>query len=443
MNGKVGFVSLGCAKNLVNSEQMVYLTREAGYEIVGDPEQGADAVVVNTCGFIESAKSEAIENILRLAELKKTGKIKKILVAGCLAERYKAEILQELPEVDGLLGCGSYHEVVRALDRALAGEMPSLFGNIDAPVDESPRLLSTPGYTAYLRIAEGCDNRCAYCVIPSLRGKYRSRPMEQVLAEAKELAAGGVRELIVIAQDITRYGTDLYGRRALPELLAKLCAIPELHWVRLHYLYPDEIDGKLIETVAREDKILKYLDIPIQHVNDAILRRMNRRGTKAEIAALFRRLRREIPGLVLRTSIICGLPGEGEAEFEELCDFLREAKIERAGVFAYSPEEGTPACSMTDRADGETAAHRVELLVDLQSRVMDEFNESLLGRRAEVLCEGYDAETGCFWGRSRADSPDVDGRVLFAAGRSVAPGEFVFVRLESAEDGVLSGTLEE
>ncbi|SMC48202.1 30S ribosomal protein S12 methylthiotransferase RimO [Papillibacter cinnamivorans] len=442
MKPTICFISLGCAKNLVNSEQMMYLTEQAGYTVTGEPE-GASAVVLNTCGFIDSAKSEAIDHILRLGELKREGRIGKILVAGCLAERYRQEILEELPEADGLLGCGSFHEVVSGIEAALRGETPCLFGDVDAPEAEIPRIQATPWYTAYLKIAEGCDNRCAYCVIPSLRGRYRSRSMEEIVREAEELARRGVRELIVVAQDITRYGTDRYGKRMLPELLRFLCRIEDFRWIRLHYLYPDEIDGELIRTIAREDKILKYLDIPIQHVNDEILRRMNRRGTKEEITALFRRLREEISDLVLRTSIICGLPGEGEAEFEELCDFLREAKIERAGIFPFSPEEGTAACDMPDQADRETAERRRMLLTELQSEIMDRFNEGLRGRLLTVLCEGIDEETGLFQGRSWAESPDVDGRILFTADRTVSPGEMVPVRILGAEDGTNVGRLEE
>ena len=438
---KVAFISLGCAKNLVNTEQMMALTRDAGYELVSDPE-GADVAVLNTCGFIDSAKSEAIQNILELAALKDAGKLGKLLVAGCLSQRYQDELEQEMPEVDGVLGTGSYTDIVSALEEVTAGGHPRRFGDIDHTEEDGARVVSTPPYTAYLKIAEGCDNRCSYCIIPYLRGRYRSRSMESLLAEAKALADRGVQELIVIAQDITRYGTDLYGRRRLGDLLTELCRLP-FHWVRLHYLYPDEVDDDLIDVLAREHKILRYIDIPLQHINDGILKAMNRRSTKAEIIALLNKLRQRLPGLVLRTSLICGLPGEGEAEFEELCEFLQDAGIERAGIFQFSPEEGTPAAVMEHQVEPETAARRVELLVELQSRVMDAYNESRLGETLEVLCEGFDPEMGCYAGRSYADSPDVDGRVFFTAAGLVPAGTFVNVRITGTSDGDLTGEIEE
>lgn len=438
---KVAFISLGCAKNLVNTEQMMALVRDAGYLVAGEA-PGADAAVVNTCGFIDSAKSEAIHEILELVALKEAGRLGKILVAGCLAQRYKEEILTELPEVDGLIGTGSYTDVVTALETMMEGDVPTFFGDIDNTIEDGARLVSTFPRTAYLKIAEGCDNRCAYCVIPSLRGKYRSRAMESLLEEAGELARQGVKELIVIAQDITRYGTDRYGKRRLAELLGELCRL-DFHWIRLHYLYPDEVDDALIEVIADQPKIVKYLDIPIQHINDGILKAMNRRGTKAEITALFRRLKERIPGLVLRTSLICGLPGEGETEFEELCDFLRVAGIQRAGIFPYSPEEDTPAAAMEHQVDGDVTRRRTELLIELQSRVMDAYNEQMLGQSIEVLCEGFDREMGCWAGRSYADSPDVDGHVYFTAAGQVEPGSFVRVLLTGVSDGELTGELED
>ncbi|WP_302496027.1 30S ribosomal protein S12 methylthiotransferase RimO [uncultured Flavonifractor sp.] len=438
---KIAFVSLGCAKNLVNTEQMMALVKAAGHTVTGDPE-GADVAVLNTCGFIDSAKSEAIQNILELAALKDQGKLDKLLVAGCLTQRYRGEILEELPEIDGILGTGSYTDIVPAIESVMEGDTPTYFGDIDHTIEDGARIVSTPPYTAFLKIAEGCDNRCAYCVIPSLRGRYRSRTMESLLAEAKKLADDGVKELIVIAQDITRYGTDLYRKRMLPELLTELCKLP-FHWVRLHYLYPDELDDALIDVIAREHKILKYIDIPLQHINDRILKAMNRRSTKAEIIALLKKLRERLPGLVLRTSLICGLPGETEEEFEELCDFLRESGIERAGIFQFSPEEGTPAAVMPDQVDPDTAKRRVELLVELQSRVMDAWNESRLGETLEVLCEGFDPDMGCYAGRSYADSPDVDGKVFFTAAGLVPAGTFVNVRITGTSDGDLTGEIEE
>ena len=436
---KVSFISLGCAKNTVNAEQMMALCRDAGMELLPAPE-GADVVVINTCGFIDSAKSEAIDNILAMAELKAEGLVGKILVTGCLSQRYKQEILTELPEVDGILGTGSYGEIVEALREVTGGGTPCRFGSIHAPVEEFDRVLTTPPYIAYLRIAEGCDNHCAYCVIPSLRGKYRSRTMENVLSEAQRLADSGVKELIIIAQDITRYGIDLYGEKKLPALLRELCKM-DFRWIRLHYLYPDEITDELIDTIAEEPKILNYLDIPIQHCNDAVLKAMNRRNTKEELTELFYTLRGRIDGLVLRTSLITGLPFEDEDACDELCAFLREMRIERAGVFPYSPEEGTAAAKMTNRVDSEEAARRAELVVDVQSDIMDDFNDSRMGDVTEVLCEGWDGQFMSYAGRSWAESPDIDGRIYFTAEREVAAGEFVPVRITGAMDGELTGEL--
>lgn len=431
---KVAFISLGCAKNLVNTEQMMALCRDAGYTLLKAP-AGADAVVINTCGFIDSAKEEAIDTILSVAALKAEGQVGKILVTGCLTQRYQQEILDELPEVDGIMGTGSYGEIVPALSEMMAGGTPRRFADIHGMIDEFDRVLTTPGHYAYLRIAEGCDNRCAYCVIPSLRGKFRSRTKESILEEARLLAASGVKELIIVAQDITRYGIDLYGKVCLTELLKELCKL-DFRWVRLHYLYPELIDDELIDEIASEDKIVKYLDIPIQHINDTILRRMNRRGTGEEIRALFKKLRERIPGLVLRTSLITGLPGEGEAEFEELCDFLREAKIERAGVFPYSPEEGTPAALMPDRCSTEEAQRRAELCMEIQAEIMDGFAETFIGRELDVLVMGREPD-GTPWGRSEYDSPDIDSRVIFSG--DAAPGDMVRVRIDSVDDGELIG----
>lgn len=435
---KVSFISLGCAKNTVNTEQMMALCQQAGFELLSSPE-GADVVVINTCGFIDSAKTEAIDHILAVAALKAEGKVGKILVAGCLSQRYKQEIMEEMPEVDGILGTGSYGEIVPALQEVVHGGKPCRFSSIHAAVEEFDRLLTTPGYYAYLRIAEGCDNCCAYCIIPKLRGRYRSRKMEDVLAEAQKLSDAGVKELIVIAQDITRYGMDLYdGEKKLSALLRELCKM-DFHWIRLHYLYPDVITDELIDTIAQEPKILKYLDLPIQHCNDQVLKAMNRRNTKAELLELFHKLRTKIPNLVLRTSLIAGLPYEDEAAFDELCEFLKEVRIERAGVFPYSPEEGTVAAKMTNRVDTAEAERRAELIVDVQSRIMDDFNESRMGDVTEVLCEGWDSQFMSYVGRSWAESPDIDGHIYFTAEREVAAGEFVPVRITGAMDGELTG----
>lgn len=439
INVKVSFISLGCAKNTVNAEQMMALCRDAGMELLPQP-QGADVVVINTCGFIDSAKTEAIDNILAVAELKKAGQVGKILVTGCLSQRYKEEIMEEMPEVDGVMGTGSYSEIVPAIEELQHGGRPCRFGSIHAPVEELDRVLTTPDYYAFLRIAEGCSNCCAFCVIPSLRGKYRSRKMENILEEARGLAAKGVKEIIVIAQDITRYGIDLYGEKKLSALLRELCKL-DFHWIRLHYLYPEAIDDELIDTIANEPKILKYLDLPIQHCNDQLLRAMNRRNTKAELLELFTKLRSRIPHLVLRTSLITGLPYEDEAAFEELCEFLPEVRIERAGVFPYSPEEGTAAEKMGNRVDTAEAERRAELVVDVQSRIMDDFNESRMGDVTEVLCEGWDSQSMSYVGRSWAESPDIDGHIYFTAERKVEEGEFVPVRITGSMDGDLTGEL--
>ena len=430
MKKSIALISLGCAKNLVNSEQMLYLLDEAGYALSPDPE-GCDAVIINTCGFIDAAKSEAIDTILQMAELKAAGKLGKIIVTGCLPERYRDDIRAELPEIDAILGVGSFADIVSALDEAFAGNSVEYFGDKNAPVDELPRVVSTGPAWAYLKIAEGCDNFCAFCAIPYIRGRYRSRSMTNILEEARSLAEHGVKELIVIAQDITKYGTDLYGKRSLAELCSKLSEIDGIEWIRLHYTYPDQFDDELIDEIASNDKIVKYLDIPIQHINDGILRAMNRHGTSDDIRRLFKDLRQRIPGLVLRTSIIAGLPGEGEAEFEELCEFLREAKIERAGVFPFSPEEGTRAAKM-EHVDSETAQRRAELIMQLQSEIMEEFCRSQVGKTLRVLCEGYDEEQKMFFGRSYADSPDIDGLVFFdGAG---CEGNIVDVKITAITD---------
>lgn len=436
---KIGLISLGCGKNLVNSEQMLYLISDAGYILTDEPAQ-ADVMIVNTCGFIDSAKSEAIDTILDLAQYKQSGELKKILVAGCLAERYKTQILQEMPEVDGVIGCGSFSEIVSAIKATENDETPVLMGDIDAPLDETQRVVTGIGSWTYLKIADGCDNRCSYCIIPDLRGKYRSRPMESVIAEARELAHGGIHEVLVIAQDITRYGTDLYGKHKLAELLKELCLISEIEWIRLHYLYPDDITDELIELIANESKILKYLDIPIQHVNNKILKAMNRRGTGEEIRELFHKLRERIPGLVIRTSLITGLPGESEAEFDELCNFLRNEQIERVGVFPYSPEEGTLAAEMPDRPDEETAVRRASIVEDIQEKIMHEFNSKRIGRIERVICEGYDEVIESFYGRSYAESPDIDGRILIRGDKYII-GSFIDVRICGEQDGELFGEI--
>ena len=438
----IGFISLGCAKNQVDCERMMYRVQEAGHAVCPGI-AGCDVVVINTCGFIDSAKSEAIDFILQTAALKAEGQVGKILVTGCLSQRYQQQILEQLPEVDGILGTGSYTEVVPAIEALLDGSTVIDFGSIDAPEQETGRILTTPEHYAYIKIAEGCDNRCAYCIIPYLRGKFRSRQMDDVLYEARLLADSGIKELIVVAQDTSRYGTDLPGhKRLLPELLRQLCQIDGFHWIRIHYVYPDEIDDELIEVIATEPKIVKYLDIPIQHCNSKILKLMNRRGDGDFLRDLFAKLRSRIPELVLRTSVITGLPGEGEEEFEELCEFLKEQRLERVGAFAFSPEEGTPAAEM-EFVENSVAVSRAEMIETIQSRIMDDYSASMIGKVVEVLVDGYDDEFEQYFGRTYADSPDIDGRVWIASDDALSEGEFVTIQIDGVIEGDLSGYIVE
>jgi len=436
----VGFISLGCAKNQVDCERMMYRVQEAGFTVLADV-VGADVVVINTCGFIDSAKAEAIDYILQMAQLKQEGLVGKILVTGCLSQRYQQEIIKELPEVDGILGTGSYTEIVPAIEQVLSGNAVSEFASIDTPEQECGRILTTPEHYAYIKIAEGCDNRCSYCIIPYLRGKYRSRQMDDILYEARLLAANGVKELLVVAQDTSRYGTDFpEHKRMLPELLRQLCQVEGLEWIRVHYTYPDEIDDELIEVIATEPKIVKYLDIPIQHCNSKILKLMNRRGDRTLLQELFAKLRNRIPGLILRTSVITGLPGEGEEEFEELCQFLIEQKLERVGAFPFSPEEGTPAAEM-EFVDNETAQLRAQRVEMIQSGIMDDYNASMQGKIVDILVDGYDEELEQFYGRTYADSPEIDSRVWIASQEALTEGSFVKVCIDGIVDGELSGYL--
>ncbi len=438
----IGFISLGCAKNQVDCERMMFRVQEAGHTVLSDV-VGSDVVVINTCGFIDSAKSEAIENILNMAQLKAQGLVGKILVTGCLSQRYQQQIFQELPEVDGVLGTGSYDQIAQAIDSLLADQTVSQFDSIDAPEQETGRILTTPEHYAFLKIAEGCDNRCSYCIIPYLRGKFRSRQMDDVLYEARLLAHSGIKELIVVAQDTSRYGTDLPGhKRLLPELLRQLCRIEGFSWIRIHYVYPDEIDDALIDVIASEPKIVKYLDIPIQHCNSEILKLMNRRGDGEFLRQLFAKLRSRIPGLVLRTSVITGLPGEGQAEFDELCEFLKEQKLERVGAFPFSPEEGTPAAQMP-HPDWDIACARAQTVEMLQSSIMDDYNASWLGKTVDVLIDGYDEEFEQYFGRTYADSPEIDGRVWVATQEPISEGSYVRVSIDAVIDGDLSGFVEE
>ena len=438
----IGFISLGCAKNQVDCERMMYRVQEAGFNVQADV-VGSDVVVINTCGFIDSAKAEAIDFILQMAQLKEQGLIGKILVTGCLSQRYQQQILEEMPEVDGILGTGSYTQVVPAIEELLRDNTVEDFGSIDAPEEETGRILTTPEHYAYIKIAEGCDNRCSYCIIPYLRGKYRSRSMDDVLYEARLLADSGVKELLVVAQDTTRYGTDFpEHKRLLPQLLRQLCAIDGFEWIRIHYAYPDEIDDELIKVMAEEPKIVKYLDLPIQHCNSKILQLMNRRGDSAFLKELFAKLRKNIPGLVLRTSVITGLPGEGEEEFNELCEFLKEQRLERVGAFPFSPEEGTPAAQMV-YPPSEVAQSRAQLIEQIQSRIMDDYNQAMIGKTISVLVDGFDEEYEQYFGRTFADSPEIDGRVWIAADEALSEGSFVKICVDGLIDGDLSGYLVE
>lgn len=435
---KISLISLGCAKNLVDSEHMLARLREAGY-VITDEMSEADVGIVNTCGFIEAAKSEAIETILDVARYKEEGTLKGLIVTGCLAQRYRAEIETDLPEVDVICGTGSYDNIVDAVQDVLAGKKAAYMADMTAAALDGSRDRLTPSYTAYLKIAEGCSNKCAYCIIPKLRGPYRSRDFENLLEEARALAADGVKELIVIAQDITKYGLDLAEhKRLLPALLRELCKM-DFTWVRLHYLYPDQITEELIDVIAEEPKIVKYLDIPLQHVSKRILRAMHRPGDRESLTALIRNLRTRIPGLVLRTSLIVGLPGETEEEFTDLCEFLQDARIERAGVFEFSPEEGTEAAELPDQIDEEEKHRRRLIVEELQSGVIDDYNLSRMHETLDVLCEGWDNESGLWFGRSYADSVEVDGKVFFASETEVQPGEFVTVRIENSLGADLEG----
>ena len=436
---KIACISLGCPKNQVDLDGMVHILLSAGHETVAELGE-ADVILVNTCGFIESAKTEAIENILEACSYKQQNPDLKVIVTGCLAERYRSQIEEEIPEVDAVVGCASNKAIDSIVARLFNGEdhLESYGLKKDFPLG-GKRVIGTPAHYAYLKIAEGCNNRCHYCAIPGIRGPLHSRDMADCVAEARWLAGEGVKELIVVAQDTSRYGTDLPGhKRLLPELLRKLREIDGLHWIRVHYVYPDEIDDEFIQVMASEPKIVKYLDIPIQHCNSKILKLMNRRGDGEFLKALFARLRAGIPGLVIRTSLITGLPGEGEEEFAELCDFLREERLERVGAFAFSPEEGTPAAQM-EHVDTDTAVKRAEIVEMLQSEIMDAYNAEKLGKTMEVLVDGYDEESGQFYGRTFADSPDIDGRVWIASDEPVHEGDFVMVKIDGCTDGDLCG----
>lgn len=435
MNERIGIVSLGCAKNQVDAEMMLFTLRQSGYKIVADPAM-ADVVIVNTCGFIESAKQESINEIIELGKLKAEGKIKAIIVTGCLAERYQHMVKEQLYEVDGVVGIGANEDIVKVVENCLHGEQQELYPDkLLSPLDGG-RVQSTPSHYAYLKLGDGCDNRCTYCAIPLIRGKFRSRKIEAIVDEAKELSEKGVKELILIAQDVTRYGIDLYNELKLPALLDELCKINGIKWIRLLYCYPDEITDELIDCMARQEKVLNYIDIPLQHCNNRILKAMNRRGTKETIVSVIDKLRKKMPNIVLRTTFICGFPGETEEEFNELAEFVQKIKFQRLGCFAYSQEEDTPAAKFDNQIDEEVKEKRAEIIMEQQMSIMEEYCQSLVGKNIEVVCEGYDRYAECYFGRSMADSPDVDGKVFFKVEGEKKPqvGEFVNVCIEDFLD---------
>ncbi len=435
---KVGMVSLGCAKNQVDGEMLMAAIKQGGFETVGDAAL-ADIAIVNTCGFIENAKKESIEEILELAQLKKEGRIKKLVVTGCLSERYQQEIHKELPEVDAVLGIGANGEIVGHLQKMMEGGFVESFPDKGKMPLCGERELSTPSWAAYLKIAEGCDNRCTYCAIPMIRGGYRSRTMESIEEEARALVENGAKELTLIAQDTTRYGIDLYGEYSLAKLLKRLCKIEKLHWIRVLYCYPDSITDELLETMAAEEKVVKYIDLPLQHASEKVLRAMNRRDSRESLTALLQKIREKVPGVTLRTTLITGFPGETEEDFTELAEFVREIEFDRLGCFAYSREEGTPAAELPDQIDEEVKEHRAELIMDSQNLIMERKGTARIGQTLEVLTEGFDRYAECWFGRSAMDAPDIDGKVFFTAEQKPVLGSFVQVKIEDCVDCDLFG----
>ncbi len=438
-NCKVAIVSLGCAKNRVDAEMMLYKLKNAGFTLEEDPAK-AQVTIVNTCGFIESAKQESIEEIIELGKLKEEGTIKKIIVTGCLAERYREQISNELPEVDAVLGIGANGDIVEAVQKVLEGEHTESFPPKELHPIEGKKIQSTPLHYAYLRIADGCDNKCTYCAIPLIRGSFRSRKMEDIIAEAKYLAEGGVKELNVIAQHTTRYGEDIYGKLMLPQLLKELCKIEGIRWIRILYCYPDRITDELIDTIATEEKIVNYIDLPLQHCSGRVLKAMNRHGDRASLTELLNKLRTKIPDVVIRTTLIAGFPTETEEEFDELAEFAKEIAFERLGCFAYSTEEDTPAAELS-QVEPEERKYRASAIMEQQQYTMDEYTRSRLDSEIEVLVEGFDRYAECYFGRSYAEAPEVDPCVFFTAERKVNPGEFVRVRVTDTLDCDLIGDM--
>jgi len=439
---KVCMVSLGCPKNQVDAEMMLSTLENAGFEICAE-EAAADAIIINTCGFIEAAKAEAIENILEASEYKKDGNCKALIVTGCLAERYRDDVTEEIPEVDVCVGLGSNSKIAEIVKKAIEGEKQNSYGEKTGLDLNGERILGGYPFSTYLKIADGCDNCCTYCAIPKIRGKMRSRTIEDCVAEAEKLADRGVTELIVVAQDTTAYGTDIYGKPMLAELLRKLCRIEKLYWIRTLYTYPDKIDDELLETVASEEKLIKYFDIPLQHVDGEILKRMNRKGDSQQISSLIDKIREKIPGVTLRTTLITGFPGETEEQFCKLAEFVKEKRFDRLGCFTYSPEEGTVAAGMDGQIEDQTKNDRMENIMELQMTIAAEKNEEKIGSVTEVLIEGWDDYIKCYFARTKADAPEVDGKIFFMSTRPLAIGEYVKVRINDSLDYDLLGELEE
>ena len=435
---KVGFVSLGCSKNLVDTEVMLRNLYDAGFELTPD-EAEAEIIVINTCGFIESAKQESIENILDLSELKSSGKCKHIIATGCLVERYREEVMKELPEVDALVGVGSLSRIAEACESVMRGEKFTAFDDKEKSKLGGDRILTTEDHTAYLKIAEGCDNKCTYCAIPLIRGKFRSRTIEDIVKEAQDLEAMGVKEINLIAQDTSRYGLDIYGEYSLAKLVRAICKETSIPWIRLLYCYPDKITDELIEEMRTNDRLLKYMDIPIQHISDNVLLAMNRHGGSALIRETVKKLRERVPGVVLRTTAMVGFPGESEENFSELCEFLKEAKFEHFGAFTYSAEEGTVAAEFEETVDPQTKQDRYDIIMQTQLTVNEDIIAKQVGKTLTVLCDGFDTIADIYYGRTYADAPDVDGRVYFKSPKRVRAGEFVEVEISEALDYDLVG----
>lgn len=440
MSKKIAMVSLGCPKNQVDAEVMLKKLSDAGF-IIGAEEAQADAIIINTCGFIEDAKREAIENILEAAKYKKEGNLKALIVTGCLAERYKDDITKEIPEVDMVIGLGSNKDIAKLVKEAIEGNLKNSYGEKDLlPIDDK-RILGGYPFSAYLKISDGCNNRCTYCAIPLIRGNMRSRAMESVIAEAKELAENGVKEIVVVAQDTTAYGEDLYKRPMLATLLKELCKIDKIHWIRVLYTYPERITDELLSVMAEQEKIVKYLDIPLQHIDGQVLRRMNRRGNAETITALIAKIREKMPEVTIRTTFITGFPGESDEQFAALHQFIKDTRFERLGCFTYSPEEDTPAAKFEGQIDEQTKQDRMSLIMDSQMIISSEKNAEKQGKQVEVLVEGYDDYLKCYFGRTGADAPEVDGKIFFLAHRPLTFGEFVTVQINDSIEYDLLGEM--